>query len=294
MSNFIIDNLILPTDKSNLRAEPVGADPTKYFQGSDFNSLKSALVDTQTFCRGNFRVFDTVDPTTGYITVETFASTPTVSRTKGSLAIARDSGSLYQNTNGATGWQLVGGGNGRWTTALSDTLTGGVLTGWTQRTGVWTASGSGFTVDGGVNESYLSWEVAPLDLLADEWAMQVDLAYTASATGTNDHGFVISGAAGPVGAGTVRAFIRNTGILVGYDVFGAGGGSLTVSAFPTGTTFNTLKVIQTNGKLSFWLNGTLLWVATVNIGTPARVGLWSNPGHSTFKNLKIWTGAAPV
>lgn len=50
--NFVYSNTSLPNAKSDRRAIPAGGDPDKYMVATDFNDLRSALLDVQTWGRG--------------------------------------------------------------------------------------------------------------------------------------------------------------------------------------------------------------------------------------------------
>lgn len=51
-TNFIYDNTGLPVAKINAGPLPPGVDPTKWLQGSEWDTVMQALFDVQAFCRG--------------------------------------------------------------------------------------------------------------------------------------------------------------------------------------------------------------------------------------------------
>lgn len=110
MTNFINDGTSLPAAKVDL--VPLGASPpTLYVAASDWNASRQALLDIQTFLRGNLQVFKTTD-TAVRADVLVSSGAPTMTALKGSLALDVTTPSLYQNQDGASSWAALGGGGG--------------------------------------------------------------------------------------------------------------------------------------------------------------------------------------
>ena len=294
--SFIDNGDSLPAAKSNKNPLPTGADPNQYFAASDHNAHRQALIDTQAFLRGNFKFFDSngANP----VTVLNVSGAPAVSAAKGSLAIDRTNAALYQNTDGASTWTQVGSGLPPWATVLNDTLKGGTITSaWNSRTpsATWTADGTGYHIDNGIAESFLSWENAPLNFFDANWAIEADISFTATALGgvSTDAGFVVDGGAGAVGSGYIRVFMHSTLALVGWDKFGSGGSSAATSFSSAAHKFRCV-VNAARGRMSLWIDGVCVASFAQTVGTPTRVGIWSNPGHANFANVKIFKTADPT
>lgn len=205
---------------------------------------------------------------------------------------------LFMMAGDGTITQMGSQGQGAWSNILNDPLTGGSLTGWTQRTGTWTADGTGFHVDNGVAESYLSWENFPIDFFAGDWAMEADISWTAAGQAVScDSGFVIDGGPSVVSSGFKRIFMHNSGVsgtLVGWDTFGSGGSSFATSFANNITHRFRVVAMAARGKILIYLDNTLLTqVALVPTAIATRVGIWSNPGHANFSNCRIWQTAMP-
>lgn len=124
MSNFITDDLDLPAAKTDLNPLPTSANASKYFTASDFNALRQALLDIQTFLLGGLKVYKASDLTKNCSLVVVEANpNGTLTSEKGSLALDVIGSGLYQNTDGATAWTAVGGGGGGM--SIGGTVTGG-------------------------------------------------------------------------------------------------------------------------------------------------------------------------
>lgn len=195
---------------------------------------------------------------------------------------------------------------GSWATMLSDPLTGGALTGYTARACTWTATVNGFQVDDGGTECYLSIDsgspfpyATATNYVARSWAIKVEFQYTASAGTTNDTGFVLSGSCGgAVAGGFVRAFARKDGSRVGFDIFGAGTFGWATAASPPSSGWHTLSAeYQENLSFTIALDGVPVFQAApggrAGLPNPLCLGLWSNPGHAMFRNLKTYLPLPP-
>lgn len=130
MSNFIADQGALPSVKTDLNPLPNAANPTRYFTAADYNSIRQALIDIQTFLLGAFKLYDAGDLTKKCsLLVVTADPNGSVTAEKGSLAVDVTGGGLYQNTDGATAWSAFSGGGGGGLTQLTGDVTAGPGTG---------------------------------------------------------------------------------------------------------------------------------------------------------------------
>lgn len=203
--------------------------------------------------------------------------------------------------NAFAAWQSGGGGlTSAWTKDVDEA--GTALTNWVQNAGVWTASAAGLQSDSGTGEAYLMYALAGVWAQDGQaaHAIQADIAFTAASTATTDVGFVIVGAnAGGGGAsGNIRAFFRRNGQQCGVDVAQA---SLLVAQNPgladVGVgPFTTFKVEKHGRDFDVSINGKLILSATIQGGgsiNDQAWGLWANPSHVIFKNIKHWTLTPP-
>lgn len=109
MTNFILDGTSLPFPKVDL--VPLGSAPAnKYISAADWGKVCQALIDVQGFLRGNFKLFKASDASV-FAEVAVSNGPPLFTAVKGSLAVDVDTPALYQNTDGASAWSLVGGGS---------------------------------------------------------------------------------------------------------------------------------------------------------------------------------------
>ncbi len=250
--------------------------------------------------------------TSGNLTV--FQSAPPNNRTIGNYgggSAACGTGSAVTSVVfGANGTVTAGCGSiasvagGFWENVETDTLTGGSLTGWTQKTGAWTATaGVGFSIDDGTTESFLSDDSGkPFDILVGAsnasmlgWAVSVEFQYTAGSTAANDCGFVFRGVNAAIGANAVRVFAEKNGTKDGYDTFGAAQNGWSPNpggAFSNGVwhTLGATAIGPSASWASVSMDGVTVWQGLMDtIIAPTRVGIWGNPGHCLFRNFKIWT-----
>lgn len=142
MSNYIYDNTAISFPKTNLAPLPDGADPTQWVADTDWNGLCQAVDDTKGVLRGaKFYGLagQASDPApsgiakylwlksdgTIWVTVSgvatqlspitlTFAGDPNthVTAAKGQLCLDTTTPAVYQNTNSASAWSVVGSGGG--------------------------------------------------------------------------------------------------------------------------------------------------------------------------------------
>lgn len=190
-------------------------------------------------------------------------------------------------------------GGSSWTKVVDDTLLSSSLTGWTQRTGVWTADGSGFHTNVATSECFLTLDTlgllaAPYDL--DTFALQVDIKFNASST-TGTYAGIGVGRAAVLAAPDMRYSFKRDGTNVIADPFGgAGSASLVTALGDFGTTnYVTYKIVVQGTKATISLNGATIstFSPTPNPTTQTRLGLWCSPGRCDFKNLKIWLPPQP-
>lgn len=245
------------------------------------------------------------------------ASPPTSLVNNGSICMDETSGNLYVGvtSGGVTTWSAAQTGtppSSSWALVDSDTLQLGSLTGYTQQHGVWTAPfGVGFQSDDGGAENYLSIDNgAPIPSACAsgvscgviQYAMQVDVNFTAASTGTTACGVVLRGSNGAVSGGVIRALIQKDGTFNGLNVFSGGSFDTTSAAYTAGV-WHTLQFTvyslhaDTTGYQGFVqmavdgiVNGQFQPTGYGAI-TFTRVGLWANPAHCQFRNLKVWRPA---
>lgn len=216
-----------------------------------------------------------------------------VNGTLGSLYLQTDTAAVFQNTDGATAWTELGAGAGdSWELVIDDPLTGGALTGWTQRDCAWTADGTGFHTTGGT-ECFLSYESAGLEnapFPMDGVIMEFEASWGAASPTTDLLGAVVIGQAASVAtSGTVRMIMRRDGTQIGISgypantaVISTGLGTLPVS------TWYQFRLVLVGTTCSFWFNNVFYGTFSVTAVYPGtRVGLWVN-GRGDFRNLKIY------
>lgn len=243
-------------------------------------------------------------PVTGpLVTSGTGSPDGVVSATLGSMYLQTDSAATFQNTDGVTTWTELGGATvDGWQLVVDDPLTGGALTGWTQRNGAWSANGTGFHNTGG-GECYLSYESggfenAPFPM--DGVIMEFEALWPAGSGTTELLGAVIVGLSATVATGgTTRFFMRRDGTLMGASGYPSSTASINpgLGTLATDTWF-TFRAVLAGNSVALWFNGTFYGTFSVTITYPAvsvntpRVGLWSN-GRGSYRNLKIYRRVTP-
>lgn len=105
-TNFIYDGTGF-SNQPKTDLVPIGADdPLKHVQAVDWNTVVQAALDIQTFCRGGAKLYKTGDATK-HCDAILYNGDPTgvVTAEKGSYCLDITNVKIWQNTDGATGWQ---------------------------------------------------------------------------------------------------------------------------------------------------------------------------------------------
>jgi hypothetical protein len=193
---------------------------------------------------------------------------------------------------GATKTITIPGGGSAWTLSIDED--GSSVANWTSRDGTWSSTGTVIRqTNTGIEANLHYTALVPLAMVAVE--MDVFLP---SSNATDDYiGMDIGTDSSNTNGFSQRYYLKKTGTSAAIATYQSGAETIFAATTVNYDTWYTMAALVSGGRISFWLDGTLLRTAWLspngNLIDIRYFGIFTALAAGDFRNIKVWTPTLP-